>query len=124
MGKQPATLSLFQYADFAKTLGTREKYREHCTRFGCTKTPILNGNSYPFSKTLQGNARYLQPLGERRVRATAVPVSEQSVDVEKAKTEKQKRWYREENPESNGRDKAEGGGGGGGSAKINDKSGL
>merc|ERR1712216_41081 len=75
--KDQATLSLFQYIDHAKTLGLQEKYRMHCSRYGCTKTPVVNGAEFPFSKVLEGNVRPLQPQGSRRIRATVIPASEQ-----------------------------------------------
>merc|ERR1712070_516230 len=50
--KDPSTLSLFQYVDYAKTLGIKDKYRMHCSRYGCTKTPVINGADFPFSKEL------------------------------------------------------------------------
>jgi len=80
--KQQATLSLFQFIDYAKTLGTEEKYRMHCSRYGCTKTPNINDAEFPFSKRLGGNARPIQSLGNRRVRATNVPVAEQVAQPE------------------------------------------
>jgi carbonic anhydrase len=74
--KNPSSLSLLQYVNFAKTLGTRQKYLERCNRYGCTKAPVINGIDFPFSRTLQGNARPIQRLGDRVVRASSIVTRE------------------------------------------------
>jgi carbonic anhydrase len=69
--KQPATVSLIQWVDIAKRLGIERKYTETCGRHGCTKTPVVNGNHFPFSEALKGNVRPLQVHNNRLIRASA-----------------------------------------------------
>jgi len=76
--KETSTISIFQYVKFVKTLGTQEKYRMHCGRFGCSKTPLVNAADFPFSETLQGNARPLQPQGHRIIRESRVRLNEET----------------------------------------------
>lgn len=72
--KNPATVSLVQWVDVAKRLGTQKEYQEQCNRHGCTKVPKINQSKSPFSAVLKGNARPLQPLGpDRIVRASLEP---------------------------------------------------
>lgn len=88
--KDQATLSLFQFIDYAKTFGLQEKYRMHCSRYGCSKSPVINGAEFPFSQQLGGNARPLQPLGNRRIRATIIPANQRVVKKDEDSKEEEK----------------------------------
>jgi carbonic anhydrase len=85
--KDQATLSLFQFIDFAKTFGLQERYRMHCSRYGCSKAPVINGAQFPYSQKLGGNVRPLQALGKRRIRATIIPASQRVVKHEASEEE-------------------------------------
>merc|ERR1712185_224610 len=50
----------------------------HRSRFGCTKSPLVNAADFPFSLKLGGNARPLQPLGTRRLRETPQRIGDET----------------------------------------------
>ena len=79
--KQPATVSLAQWIDVAQRLGTERQYEEQCNRHGCKKAPIINDNNFLFSTTLKGNARPLQSLGGRVIRASMIHTNDDELDL-------------------------------------------